>query len=108
MISLRLAVLAVLVAASFAGCLTYFVAPSPRADADQLLPVTAPTLTGRTSGIPTNIEQRTTAEKQAAAAFQRAAETIQKRSPDAQASAGADEPPITGHIPLPKKRPIPR
>jgi hypothetical protein len=49
-----------------------------------------------------------TAEQQAAAAFERAAETILKRLPDAQASAGADEPPITGHIPLPKRRPIPR
>jgi hypothetical protein len=28
--------------------------------------------------------------------------------PDALAYAGADEPPITGHIPLPKRRPIPR
>jgi hypothetical protein len=28
--------------------------------------------------------------------------------PDAMAYAGADEPQITGHIPLPKRRPIPR
>jgi hypothetical protein len=31
-----------------------------------------------------------------------------KASPDAQASAATDELPITGHIPLPKRRPIPR
>ena len=43
-----------------------------------------------------------------AAAFERAAKTILKRLPDVLAYAGADEPPITGHIPLPKRRPIPR
>lgn len=37
--------------------------------------------------------------------FERAAEAILKRAPDAQAFAGADEPPITGHIPLPRRRP---
>jgi hypothetical protein len=99
MISLRLAVLAALIAAAFAGSLTYFVTPIARVDADHRLPAIVPTK---------NIERHPTAEQQAATAFGRTAEAILKRLPDAQASAGADEPPITGHIPLPKRRPIPR
>jgi hypothetical protein len=108
MIRLRLAVLAVLVAAAFAGCLTYFVIPLARVDTDERLPATMPTLTGRTEAMPTNISQHPAAEQQAAAAFERAAETILKRLPDAQASADIGAPPITGHIPLPKRRRIPR
>ncbi|MDR3489339.1 MAG: hypothetical protein P4M05_31140 [Bradyrhizobium sp.] len=98
MISLRLAVLAALVAAAFAGCLTYFVTPLARVDADQRVLAT----------VPTNIEHHSSTEEQTAAAFQRAAETILKRLQDAQASASIDEPPISAHIPLPKRRPIPR
>ena len=99
MISLRLAVLAALIAAAVAGCLTYFVTPSARVDADQRLPAIVPTK---------NIERHPTAEEQAATAFERAAETILKRLPDAQAAADIGAPPITGYIPLPKRRPIPR
>jgi hypothetical protein len=112
MISLRLAVPAVLFAAAAAGCFTYFVSPPPPpppprvVEADQRLPPTVPDMTGRPdTGTPTNIGQRPSAEEQAAA-FLQAAQAILKQAPDAQASA--DEPPITGHIPLPKKRPIPR
>ena len=108
MIRLRFAVLATLVAAAFAGCLTYFVMPLARVDTDQRLPATMPTLTGRTELLAPDIGQHLAAEQQAAAAFERAAKTILKRLPDALAYAGADEPPITGHIPLPKRRPIPR
>ena len=110
MISLRLAVPAVLVAAAVAGCFTYFVTPPPPprvVEADQRLPPTVPDMTATDTGTPTNIDQRPSAEEQAAA-FRQAAEAIQKQAPDAQASTGTDEPPITGHIPLPKKRPIPR
>ena len=108
MISGRLAVLATLVAAAFAGCFTYFVTPSARVDADQRLRATVTTLTARTEPLAPDIDQHLAAEQQAAAAFERAAKTILKRLPDALAYAGADEPPITGHIPLPKRRPIPR
>jgi len=107
-ISLRLAVPVVLVAAGVAGCFTYFVTPQPPADADQRLPPTVPDMTGSNTGTPTNIGQRPSPEQQAAAAFQRAAAAILRRAENAQASAGTDEPPITGHIPLPKRRPIPR
>jgi hypothetical protein len=106
MIRWRLIVLAALVAAAFAGCLTYFVIPLARVD--QPLQATTPTLTSRIEPLPPNIGQHPAAEQQATATFERAAEKILRRLPDALAYAGADEPPITGHIPLPKRRPIPR
>jgi len=104
MINLRLAVPGVLVAAAAAGCFTYFVTPPPPVEADQRLP-TAPDTTDPHTGTPTNIDQRPSAEEQSAAAFQRAAAAILRQLPNAQASS---EPPITRHIPLPKRRPIPR
>jgi hypothetical protein len=103
MISLRLAVPAVLVAAAVAGCFTYFVTPPPpppppqAVEADHRLQPTAPDTTGANA--------RSSEEQ--AAAFQQAAQAILKHAPDAQASAATDEPPIVGHIPLPKRRPIP-
>jgi hypothetical protein len=107
MISLRLAVPAVLVAAAVVGCFAYFVAPPPQLEADERLPSTVPDMTGPDSAIRTSIDQRSSAEDQAAA-FQRAADAILKRARDAQASAGPHETTITGHIPLPKRRPIQR
>jgi hypothetical protein len=107
MINLRLAVPAVLVAAALAGCFTYFFAPLPQTEADKLLPQSRQTLVPDMS-TPTKSDQRSSAEEQAAAAFQQAAAAILKKAPDAQASADINEPPITGHIPLPKRRPIPR
>jgi hypothetical protein len=105
MISLRLAIPAVLVAAAVAGCITYFVtlAPPQSVEADQRLPLTLPNVTGRAdSGISTNIRHPTTDEH--IDAFERAAEAILKRAQNAKASA--DKPLVTGHIPLPKPRPI--
>ena len=102
MIRLRLAVPAVLVAAAVAGCFTYFVTRPPPEEPDQRLPPTAPDMTGPDTGTPTNIDQRQSAEDKAKA-FRQAAEAILKQLPNAQASA--NEPPITGHIPLPKSRP---
>lgn len=108
MISLRLALPAVLVAAALAGCFTYFVSPSPRVEAEKPLPPTMSDLTSPAPVGPTNIDQGPSTEAQAAAAYQRAAEAILKRAPDARASTSTDEGPITGHIPLPRRRPIPR
>jgi hypothetical protein len=107
MISLRLTVTAVLVAAAVAGCFTYFVTPPPPVEANQRSPPTSPDMKGAASGTRTNIDQRGT-EEQAKAAFERAAAAILRQAPDLQASAGTDELPIIGHIPLPKSRPIPR
>jgi hypothetical protein len=108
MIRLRFAALAILVAAAFAACFTYLVMPSARVDTDRRLPVTVPSLTVRTEPLAPDIGQHLAAEQQAAAAFERAAKTILNKLPEAMAYAGADESPITGHIPLPKRRPIPR
>jgi hypothetical protein len=108
MIHLRLAVSAVLVAAIVAGCFTYFVIPLLLAESDQRLPPTVPDMMNRFDPqTPANIDQPRSSEVQAVAAFQRAAEAILRRAPNAQASAGDDQP-IAGHIPLPKRRPIAR
>jgi hypothetical protein len=104
MISFRLAVPAVLLAAAVAGCVTYFVTPPPLAEADQRLPP-AGKMSEVNMGTPTNIDRRQSAEDRTDA-FRQAAEAILKQAPNAQASA--DAPPITGHIPLPKRRPIQR
>ena len=106
MISLRLVVPGALVAAVVAGCFTYFVIPPPPVEADQRSPPIAPDMTGPHTGTRTNIDQRPSAEGQAAA-FQRAATAILRQLPNALASADTSELPITGHIPLPKRRPIP-
>jgi hypothetical protein len=109
MVTLRFAVPAILAAAAAAGCFTYFVTPSPaRVEADQRLPPTAPNLRGPDTTASTSIDQRPSADEKAAAAYQKAAEAILRRAANAQATAGADESPITAPIPLPKRRPITR
>jgi hypothetical protein len=108
MIGMRLAG-AVLTAATLAGCFTYLVTSQPRQiEAEQRSAPVEPVVAGTAAGTPAIIGQHLAAEQQAAAAFEQAAKTILKRLPDAMAYAGADEPQITGHIPLPKRRPIPR
>ena len=108
MISLRLALPAVLVAAALAGCFTYFVTASPPVEIDQRLPPTSPNVSRSDMVTPTGVDRRPSSEEQAAAAFQRSAAAIPRRLPNAQADAGTVELPITGQIPLPKRRPIPR
>jgi hypothetical protein len=93
MIRLRFVVLAILTAGIFAGCLTYFVMPLAQLDTDHRLQASVPTFIARTEPVGKNTDRHLAAEQQAA---------------DALAYAGADEPAITGHIPLPKRRPIPR
>jgi hypothetical protein len=107
MIGWRLIVPAVLVAAAIAGGLTYFVTPSPPVEAVQRLPPTSPDIEGPDRATQTNIDQHSSAEEEAKAAFERAAAAILRRAPDLQASAGANEPPTAEHIPLPKRRPPP-
>jgi hypothetical protein len=100
MVSLRLAIPVILVAAAVAGCFTYFVTPPPLVEADQRLRPTLPNVTP-------DLDHRPSAEELAEAAFRKAASAILRRLPDAQASAGTNEPRITGRIPLPKRRPKP-
>jgi hypothetical protein len=108
MISWRYVVPAVLAATAVAACLTYFVTPSPPAEGDQQLPLTSTDMKGPDSASRTNIDQRASAEAEAKATFERAAAAILRRAPDLQASAGASETPTAEHIPLPKRRPLPR
>jgi hypothetical protein len=100
MISWRPAVSAILVAAAVAGCITYFAtATEPqRVETDRGLPPTFPHVT--------NIQRLGTED--GISAYQRSVEAILKRAQNAKASAGTDDPPITGRIPLPRRRPIPR
>jgi hypothetical protein len=109
MISLRLAALAILAAAAAAVCLTYFVTSLPtRFEAAARLPPTMPNVRGPDTTTSTGFDQRLAAEEEAATAYLEAAQAILRRAPNAQASASPDELPITGRIPLPKRRPIPR
>jgi hypothetical protein len=110
MISWRYVVPAVLAAAAVAACLTYFVAPSPPAEADRQLALTPPDMKGPDMRTRTNIDQRPNAEEQAKVAFERAAAAILRQAPNLQASAPANTNahPSAEHIPLPKRRPIPR
>lgn len=103
MIGWRLIIPVVLVAAALAWGVTYFVTPPPRVEAEQPSTPTGNDMTSSTANTPTIVRQRRSAEE-----FERAAEAILKRLPDAEASARTNELPIIGHIPLPKRRPIPR
>ena len=109
MVTLRFVVPAILAAAAAAGCFVYFVTPPPaRVEADQRLPPAVLYSRGPDTPASIRIDQRPSAEEKAAAAYQKAAEAILRRAANARASAVADESPITGPIPLPKRRPITR
>ena len=105
MIIWRLAIPAVLVAASVAGWITYLFTPPPQAEADQLLPPNLQRMTRPLDlGISTNIQHPSREDD--VTAYQRAADAILEKARNARASA--DEPSATGRIPLPKRRPITR
>jgi hypothetical protein len=103
MISWRLIVPALLVAAAVATCLTYFFTPPPTVVTDRRLPLAVPKAARGTS---TNIDQHSSGEE-SAEAFLQAAKAILKRAPDAQASAGTNELPTAEHIPLAEAAPAP-
>ena len=63
------------------------------------LPPTVPNLRGPDTTASTSIDQRPSADEKAAVAYEEAAEAILRRAPNTRASAGADEPPITGPVP---------
>jgi hypothetical protein len=115
MVSLRLAIPAVLIAAVVAACITFIIAipaPPERIEVDRRSLPTAPRVLARPFTDTTVDIQRHTAEDQTTedqvTAFQRAADAILKRAQNAKASAGSDEPSITKPVPLPRKRPIMR
>ena len=101
MISWRVVIIGVLVAAALAGGFAYFVTPPPRIEAEQRSAPTAPDVTDTATQKPTKIIQRLSAED-----YARAAEALLKQLPDAQASAPADDLPTIGHIQ--RRRQIPR
>jgi hypothetical protein len=113
MVSLRLAIPAVLIAAVVAAYITFIAIPAlpERIEVDRRSP-TAPRVLARPFTDTTVDIQRHTAEDQTTedqvTAFQRAADAILKRAQNAKASAGSDEPSITKPVPLPRKRPIMR
>jgi hypothetical protein len=82
---------------------TYFVSPPPRVEAEQRAAAPARDPTGTAAAKPPSIGQDRSAED-----FLRAAEAILRPLSSAQASARTDELPIIGHVPLPRRRPIPR
>ena len=105
MISLRLAVPAILAAASVAGWFTNVVSPpSAQIEADLRLPPTVLMSRGPDAAASTDLYP--TVDELAAAAYWEAAKAILRRAPYAQASAA--EPPTARPIPLPKRRPITR
>lgn len=111
MISLHFAVPSVLVAAAVAGCITYVVTPPAQAPlqikADQRSqPIASGSPHPETRPLAVVDPRPSAEEEQAAAAFREAAAAILRRAPDTRALAFAEEPPIAGRIPLPKRRPI--
>ena len=115
MVTLRFAIPAILATAAAAGCFSYFIIVSlpARFEADaRLLDVRLPpavlySLSPSARAL-TQIDEPPNADELAAEAYQKAAEAILRRAPNTRASAGSDERPIAGPIPLPKKRPIAR
>ena len=111
MFSLRFAVPAILAAAAVAACFSYFVAPActrRNVAIHVRLPPAVLYSTGPNARGSISIDQPPNVDEQAAAAYQKAAEAILRRAPNTQASAANDELPMTGRIPLPKRRPIAR
>ena len=113
MVTLRFAIPAILAAAAVAGCFSYFVTLPAWVETDAplsavRLPPAVLYSIGPNARGSTGIDQPPNADEQAAAAYQKAAEAILRRAPNTRASAVSDELPMTGRIPLPKKRPIAR
>ena len=112
MIPWRLAIFAVLTAAVVAGCITYFVLPAPspvepvrRAELPPAPLPPKPNWKVLEAKAMKAVEDLA-AQRKAVADFERSAEAILGNAASAQAFA--EERPIPGPIPLPRKRPIPR
>ena len=112
MIGSHLVISAIATSAALAGCFTYLVQPKiAHLEVDQL-----PHLSKLTSGGPSGpatpapklADKHPVENEQAAIAYLEAAQAILRRAPTVQATASADEIPITGRVPLPRRRPIPR
>jgi hypothetical protein len=111
LVSLRLAIPIMLFAAVVAAGFTYLIAliapPSP-VEADHRAPATASSSNVHDTAVLMRIGRPANDEEKAVAAFQRAADEILKRAANLQASVGTGDLPISGKVPLPRRRPIPR
>jgi hypothetical protein len=109
MIGSHVAIFAVLTAAALAGCVTYLVhAPVARVEDDQRPHLGKLTLSAPNATASKSDDRQPTENEKAAIAYLEAAQAILRKAPTAQASASNEGLPITGRIPLPRKRPIPR
>jgi hypothetical protein len=105
----QVAIFAVVTAATLAGSFTYLVRPPITVVEDNQRPhIGKLTLSAPDITISKGTYMQSVEDEKAAVAYLEAAQAILRRAPTAQASARLDELPITGRIPLPKKRPIPR
>src|SRR5262245_41953559 len=105
MIRWQLALPIVVGAAGLAACITHIAIPTPLVEARQQMQPREPRTLAREDLVPSIVQ--TPNADDGVTAYQRAAEAILKRAQNARASA--DEPPlITGRIPLPRRRPLPR
>src|SRR5882757_10582005 len=103
MIGWRLAVSAIIGAAVVAGCIVYIVArvPSHQVEADRRLsPAARKAINRHEAAVPMNFQPAIREDH--VTAYQRAAEAILKRAQNATAFADM---PLTGRIPLPRRRP---
>jgi hypothetical protein len=108
MIGSHLVISAVVTAAALAGCFAYLLRPPiPSVAVDQQPYLGKLTFSGPDTAS-TGADRHPVENEKAATAYLEAAQAILRRAPTAQASASADEIPIMGRIPIPKKRPIPR
>jgi hypothetical protein len=109
MIGPHLIISAVLAAATVAACVTYLVHPPIALDKEERqLHLGKPALRDPDTTASISAGRRLVPNDKAAAAYLEAAQAILRQVPIAQASASADELPMKGRIPLPRKRPIPR
>ena len=109
MIGSHVAIFAVLTAATLAGYITYLVHPPSTQVAENQRPHLGKlTLSAPDAPALKSADTQSVENEKAAVAYLEAAHAILRRAPTAQASASADELPIIGRIPLPRKRPIPR
>jgi len=109
MVGSHLIIPAVVTAGALVGCFAYLLSPP----IPSVPVVQQPHLGKLTLGAPDAMalngpDWQPVENDKAATAYLEAAQAILRRAPTAQASASANEIPITGRIPLPRKRPIPR
>ena len=106
MTSLRLVVSLVMTAAVLAGCFTYLITPPWQVETSHRSSTTV--LGVQVTPESKAIDPLAEDEDEAVAAFQQAADAILRKAPNTRASAVTDELPISGKVPLPRKRPIAR